>query len=80
MGTHMWNSAPGRRGRRLSVDRPPAEVGTRPVKLPEPSQNSPAMVSSSREPVYRWNRSPAALQVNDVGVIRVEVRPSPQDM
>ncbi|XP_037624626.1 sal-like protein 1 [Sebastes umbrosus] len=64
MGTHMWNSAPNRRGRRLSVDRSSSEgLWTRPVRLPEPPQKK------SRECVHHhWNQNPelfsAALKMN----------------
>lgn len=72
MGTHMWNSTPSRRGCRLSVDRSSVGFGTRPVKLPEPPQKNPAVVSNSRESVYHWNQSPevfsAGLKMNDVCV------------
>ncbi|KAM9352420.1 sal-like protein 1 [Symphorus nematophorus] len=50
MGTHMWNSVPSRRGRRLSVDRSSLGFGTRPVKLPEPSQQK------SPETEMEWNQ------------------------
>ncbi|XP_059191636.1 sal-like protein 1 [Centropristis striata] len=70
MGTHMWNSAPSRRGRRLSVDRSSVGFGTRPVKLPEPPQKNPAMVSNGRDPVSHWNQSPelfsAGLKMNKI--------------
>ncbi|XP_044048230.1 sal-like protein 1 [Siniperca chuatsi] len=73
MGTHMWNSAPSRRGRRLSVDRLSVGFGT-PVKLPEPPQKNPAMVSNNGGSVYHWNQSPelfsAGLKMNDVCVIQ----------
>ncbi|XP_039988718.1 sal-like protein 1 [Xiphias gladius] len=76
MGTHMWNSAPSRRGRRLSVDRSSAGFRTHPVKLPEPPQKNPALVSSSRESVCHWHQSPelfsAGLKLNDVCVIQSE--------
>ncbi|XP_045892949.1 sal-like protein 1 [Micropterus dolomieu] len=72
MGTHMWNSAPSRRGRRLSVDRSSLGSGTRPVKLPEPPQKNLAMVSNARESVHSWNQSPelfqAGVKMNDVCV------------
>ncbi|XP_062276742.1 sal-like protein 1 [Scomber scombrus] len=65
MGTHMWNSAPSRRGRRLSVDRSSVGLGSRPVKLPEPPQKT-------SETVYTWNQSPqlysTSLKTNDVCV------------
>ncbi|XP_044211815.1 sal-like protein 1 [Thunnus albacares] len=67
MGTHMWNSAPSRRGRRLSVDRSSVGFGTRPVKLPEPPQKT-------SETVYHWNQSPqlfsTSLKTNDVCMIQ----------
>ncbi|XP_070686503.1 sal-like protein 1 [Pempheris klunzingeri] len=75
MGTHMWNSATSRRGRRLSVDRSSsAGFGARLVKLPEPPQKNPAMVSNSGQSVYHWSQSPevfsAGLRMNDVCVIQ----------
>ncbi|KAL7401509.1 hypothetical protein ABVT39_000847 [Epinephelus coioides] len=74
MGTHMWNSTPSRRGRRLSVDRSSFGFGNRPVKLPEPPQKNPSMVSNSRDSVYHCNQSPelfsAGLKTNDVRVIQ----------
>uniref|UniRef100_A0A8C4GVT2 Spalt-like transcription factor 1b n=1 Tax=Dicentrarchus labrax TaxID=13489 RepID=A0A8C4GVT2_DICLA len=66
MGTHMWNSAPSRRDCRLSVDRSAVGIGTRPVKLPEPPQRDPVMVSKSRDSVHRWNQSPPGLKMTDV--------------
>ncbi|KAI3370948.1 hypothetical protein L3Q82_023498, partial [Scortum barcoo] len=72
MGTHMWNSAPSRRGCRLSVDRLSLGIRTRPVKLPEPPQKNPAVVSNSRESVYCRKKSPevfsAGLRIKDVCV------------
>ncbi len=69
MGTHMWNSAPSRRGCRLSVGR--SSVGFwAPVKLSELPHENPATVSSSFESVYSWNRSPAGVKVDDVDVIQ----------
>lgn len=63
MGTHMWNSTPSRRGRRLSVDRSSVGFGSRPVKLPEPPQKI-------SETVYNWNQSPqlltTSLKTNDM--------------
>lgn len=70
MGTHMWNSAPSRRGRRQSVDRSSVGFGTHPVKLPEPSQKNPVMVSYSGESVYDWKQRPACLKMSDVCVIQ----------
>ncbi|KAM7397199.1 hypothetical protein PAMP_020191 [Pampus punctatissimus] len=77
MGTHMWNSAPSRRGRRLSVDRS-AGFGTRPVKLPEPPQKT-------LETVHTWKQSPQLfstrqLKTNDVCVIQAGSFCPSQDM
>uniref|UniRef100_A0A672ZSW5 Uncharacterized protein n=1 Tax=Sphaeramia orbicularis TaxID=375764 RepID=A0A672ZSW5_9TELE len=72
MGTHMWNSAPSRRGRRLSVDRSSMGFGTRPVKLPEPPQKQSALTSNTN--VNHWNRSPellsTSLQTNNTGGVQ----------
>ncbi|XP_018534979.1 sal-like protein 1 [Lates calcarifer] len=66
MGTHMWNSAPSRRGCKLSVDRSAMGFRTHPVRLPEPPQKNPAVVSSSTES-FRELFS-AGLKMNDVCV------------
>ncbi|XP_071760816.2 sal-like protein 1 [Centroberyx gerrardi] len=76
MGTHMWNSAPTRRGRRLTVDRSLAVMGSRPVKLREPTQKNSAMVSNNGESIYHWTqcRDPLstglAIKTNDISVIQ----------
>ncbi|CAB1322834.1 unnamed protein product, partial [Coregonus sp. 'balchen'] len=54
MGTHMWSSAPTRRGRRLSVDGPLMFMGTHPVKLQEPPQR-PDIRSSNGDSFCFWN-------------------------
>ncbi|KAM3870110.1 sal-like protein 1 [Diretmus argenteus] len=74
MGTHMWNSAPTRRGRRLSVDRPMA--GDHPVKLPEPPQKNSAIVCNSRDSMYHWSPRTdplsmgLAMKTHDMSVIQ----------
>ncbi|KAM3842685.1 sal-like protein 1 [Diretmus argenteus] len=74
MGTHMWNSAPTRRGRRLSVDRPMA--GDHPVKLPEPPQKNSAVVCNSRDSMYHWSPRTdplsmgLAMKTHDMSVIQ----------
>uniref|UniRef100_A0A3P9NKG9 Sal-like protein 1 n=1 Tax=Poecilia reticulata TaxID=8081 RepID=A0A3P9NKG9_POERE len=78
MGTHMWNSAPARRGRRLSVDGPMAFLGTNPVKFPEIFQKD--MTSrhqvSNGDPASFWNQYAAAfsnglaMKTNEISVIQ----------
>ncbi|KAJ8249011.1 hypothetical protein GJAV_G00230230 [Gymnothorax javanicus] len=76
MGTHMWNSAPARRGRRLSVDGPMAFLGTNPVKFPEIFQKEMASRAGSGDPTSFWNQYAAAfsnglaMKTNEISVIQ----------
>ncbi|XP_068594953.1 sal-like protein 1a [Brachionichthys hirsutus] len=76
MGTHMWNSAPARRGRRLSVDGPMAFLGTNPVKFPEIFQKDMASRTSNGDPASFWNQYAAAfsnglaMKTNEISVIQ----------
>ncbi|XP_047436790.1 sal-like protein 1a isoform X2 [Mugil cephalus] len=76
MGTHMWNSAPARRGRRLSVDGPMAFLGTNPVKFPELFQKDMASRASNGDPASFWNQYAAAfsnglaMKTNEISVIQ----------
>ncbi|XP_077442809.1 sal-like protein 1a [Stigmatopora argus] len=76
MGTHMWNSAPARRGRRLSVDGPMAFLGANPVKFPEIFQKDPTVVSRAGDPASFWNQYAAAfssglaMKANEISVIQ----------
>ncbi|XP_019912301.1 sal-like protein 1a isoform X1 [Esox lucius] len=76
MGTHMWNSAPARRGRRLSVDGPMAFLGTNPVKFPELFQNDMASRVGKGDPGSFWNQYAAAfsnglaMKTNEISVIQ----------
>ncbi|KAL4658750.1 sal-like protein 1 [Arapaima gigas] len=76
MGTHMWNSAPARRGRRLSVDGPMAFLGTNPVKFPEIFQKDIATRPTNGDPGGFWNQYTAvfsnglAMKTNEISVIQ----------
>ncbi|XP_037546918.1 sal-like protein 1a isoform X2 [Nematolebias whitei] len=76
MGTHMWNSAPARRGRRLSVDGPMAFLGTNPVKFPEIFQKDMVSRASNGDPASFWNQYAAAfsnglaMKTNEISVIQ----------
>ncbi|KPP69000.1 sal-like protein 1-like [Scleropages formosus] len=76
MGTHMWNSAPARRGRRLSVDGPMAFLGTNPIKFPEIFQKDIATRAGSGDPGGFWNQYTAvfsnglAMKTNEISVIQ----------
>lgn len=76
MGTHMWNSTPARRGRRLSVDGPMAFLGGNPVKFPDMFQKDLAARSGSGDPSSFWNQYAAALsnglamKANEISVIQ----------
>ncbi|XP_020511744.2 sal-like protein 1a isoform X1 [Labrus bergylta] len=76
MGTHMWNSAPARRGRRLSVDGPMAFLGANPVKFPEIFQKDMASRASNGDPASFWNQYAAAfsnglaMKTNEISVIQ----------
>uniref|UniRef100_A0A3Q3MEM3 Uncharacterized protein n=1 Tax=Mastacembelus armatus TaxID=205130 RepID=A0A3Q3MEM3_9TELE len=60
MGTHMWNSAPSRRGRRLSLDRSSVGTWTRPVKI---------FMLPQRSPAQDWSQRP---EVNDASRVQSE--------
>ncbi|XP_036439949.1 sal-like protein 1a isoform X2 [Colossoma macropomum] len=76
MGTHMWNSAPARRGRRLSVDGPMAFLGTNPVKFPELFQKDLPGRAGNGDPTSFWNQYAAAfsnglaMKTNEISVIQ----------
>ncbi|XP_059926717.1 sal-like protein 1a isoform X2 [Gadus macrocephalus] len=76
MGTHMWNSAPARRGRRLSVDGPMAFLGTNPIKFPEIFQKDMPSRLSNGDPTSFWNQYAAAfssglaMKANEISVIQ----------
>lgn len=76
MGTHMWNSAHTRRGRRLSVDGPLVFMGAHPVKLPGPTQRTAAVRSSNGDSLCLWNQCTDSLskglvmRTNDISVIQ----------
>lgn len=70
MGTHLWSSTPGGRGRRQSVDRSSEGFGTCPAKRPEPSQKNPAVGFNSGGSVYGWKQRPAGLKTSDVHVVQ----------
>uniref|UniRef100_A0A8C7UVT5 Sal-like protein 1 n=1 Tax=Oncorhynchus mykiss TaxID=8022 RepID=A0A8C7UVT5_ONCMY len=76
MGTHMWNSAPARRGRRLSVDGSMAFLGTNPVKFPEIFQKDMASRMGNGDPASFWNQYAAAfssglaMKTNEISVIQ----------
>lgn len=76
MGTHMWNSAPARRGRRLSVDGPMAFLGTNPVKFPELFQKDLSGRVGNGDPASFWNQYAAAfsnglaMKTNEISVIQ----------
>ncbi|KAG7481637.1 sal 1 [Solea senegalensis] len=76
MGTHMWNSAPARRGRRLSVDGPMAFLGTNSVKFPEIFQKDMVSRASNGDPAGFWNQYAAAfsnglaMKTNEISVIQ----------
>lgn len=55
MGTHMWNNAPSRRGRRLSVENPAALLGGEYVKFGEETQKDLAVRAMKVDPGF-WNR------------------------
>lgn len=60
MGTHMWNNAPARRGRRLSVDNPMALLGGEAVKFGEMFQKDLAARAMNVDPGF-WNRYATAI-------------------
>ncbi|XP_016352657.1 sal-like protein 1 [Sinocyclocheilus anshuiensis] len=83
MGTHMWNSAPARRGRRLSVDGPMAFLGTNPVKFPELFQKDLTGRAGNGDPTSFWNQYAAAfsnglaMKTNEISVIQNGGLPPP---
>lgn len=83
MGTHMWNSAPARRGRRLSVDGPMAFLGTNPVKFPELFQKDLSGRVGNGDPTSFWNQYAAAfsnglaMKTNEISVIQNGGLPPP---
>ncbi|KAK1802147.1 hypothetical protein P4O66_021817 [Electrophorus voltai] len=76
MGTHMWNSAPARRGRRLSVDGPMAFLGTNPVKFPELFSKDLSSRAGNGDPASFWNQyatafsNGLAMKTNEISVIQ----------
>lgn len=54
MGTHMWNNAPSRRVRRLSVENPKTLLGGKSVKLGEMIQKDMAVPAMNVDPGF-WN-------------------------
>ncbi|MGH0137200.1 UNVERIFIED_CONTAM: hypothetical protein FKN15_063306 [Acipenser sinensis] len=76
MGTHMWNSAPARRGRRLSVDGPMAFLGGSHVKFPEIFKKDLASRTGNGDPTSFWNQYAAAfsnglaMKTNEISVIQ----------
>ncbi|KAM3828812.1 sal-like protein 1 [Vipera latastei] len=76
MGTHMWNSAPARRGRRLSVDGPMTFLGSNPIKFPDMFPKDLAMRSGNGDPSTFWNQYAAAfsnglaMKTNEISVIQ----------
>lgn len=83
MGTHMWNSAPARRGRRLSVDGPMAFLGTNAVKFPELFQKDLTGRVGNGDPTSFWNQYAAAfsnglaMKTNEISVIQNGGLPPP---
>ncbi|MBN3272133.1 SALL1 protein, partial [Polyodon spathula] len=76
MGTHMWNSAPARRGRRLSVDGTMAFLGGNHVKFPEIFKKDLASRTGNGDPTSFWNQYAAAfsnglaMKTNEISVIQ----------
>lgn len=75
MGTHMWNNAPARRGRRLSVENPMALLGGDAMKFSEMFQKDLAARAINVDPGF-WNQYAAAitnglaLKNNEISVIQ----------
>lgn len=75
MGTHMWNNAPARRGRRLSVENPMALLGGEAVKFGEMFQKDLAARAMNVDPGF-WNRYATAIanslatKNNEISVIQ----------
>ncbi|KAH0619636.1 hypothetical protein JD844_000444 [Phrynosoma platyrhinos] len=76
MGTHMWNSTPARRGRRLSVDGPMTFLGSNPIKFPDMFPKDLAVRSGNGDPSSFWNQYAAAfsnglaMKTNEISVIQ----------
>lgn len=75
MGTHMWNNAPARRGRRLSVDNPMALLGGEAMKFGEMFQKDLAARAMNVDAGF-WNRYATAIanslatKNNEISVIQ----------
>ncbi|KAA8586210.1 hypothetical protein FQN60_007779 [Etheostoma spectabile] len=75
MGTHMWNNAPARRGRRLSVDNPMALLSGEAAKFGEMFQKDLAARAMNVDPGF-WNRYATAIanslatKNNEISVIQ----------
>ncbi|MGH0125106.1 UNVERIFIED_CONTAM: hypothetical protein FKN15_059283 [Acipenser sinensis] len=75
MGTHMWNNAPARRGRRLSVENPMALLGGDAMKFTEIFQKDLAGRAVNVDPSF-WNQYAAAItnglamKNNEISVIQ----------
>lgn len=75
MGTHMWNNAPSRRGRRLSLESPRALLGGETVKFGEMIHKDLAVHPINVDPGF-WNRyatavaSSLATKNNEISVIQ----------
>lgn len=75
MGTHMWNNAPARRGRRLSVENPMALLGGDAIKFSEMFQKDLAARAINVDPGF-WNQyavaitNGLAMKNNEISVIQ----------
>lgn len=75
MGTHMWNNAPARRGRRLSVENPMALLGGDAMKFSEMFQKDLAARAMNVDQGF-WNQYAAAItnglamKNNEISVIQ----------
>lgn len=75
MGTHMWNNAPARRGRRLSVENPMALLGGEAMKFGEMFQKDLAARAMNVDAGF-WNRYATAIanslatKNNEISVIQ----------
>ncbi|OCT74548.1 hypothetical protein XELAEV_18033531mg [Xenopus laevis] len=75
MGTHMWNNAPARRGRRLSVENPMALLGGDALKFSEMFQKDLAARAMNVDSGF-WNQYAAAItnglamKNNEISVIQ----------
>lgn len=75
MGTHMWNNAPARRGRRLSVENPIALLSGEAGKFGEMFQKDLAARAMNVDPGF-WNRYATAIanslaaKNNEISVIQ----------